>query len=118
MPRAHGGGPSRFLLAPARCPLDCLLRRRGRAYRQYSRHCDRYRSRSSFQRSGKGASLWCLASDPQARQRGIGEALVRRLAEHFLARGASHLDLSVLHDNVPAIRLYEKLGFKRVPFLP
>ncbi|MAM10149.1 MAG: N-acetylglutaminylglutamine synthetase [Rhizobiaceae bacterium] len=64
----------------------------------------------------KGASLWCLASDPQARQRGIGEALVRRLAEHFLARGASHLDLSVLHDNVPAIKLYEKLGFKRVPF--
>ncbi|MEO2039083.1 MAG: N-acetylglutaminylglutamine synthetase [Martelella sp.] len=64
----------------------------------------------------KGSSLWCLASDPQARQRGIGEALVRRLAEHFLARGASYLDLSVLHDNDPAIRLYEKLGFKRVPF--
>lgn len=63
----------------------------------------------------RGASLWCLASDPQARHRGIGEALVRRLAEHFMARGAAYLDLSVLHDN-PAIRLYEKLGFKRVPF--
>ncbi|TPW27848.1 N-acetylglutaminylglutamine synthetase [Martelella alba] len=64
----------------------------------------------------KGASLWCLASDPQARHRGIGEALVRRLAEHFIARGAAYLDLSVLHDNDPAIGLYEKLGFRRVPF--
>ncbi|AJY48052.1 GNAT family acetyltransferase [Martelella endophytica] len=63
----------------------------------------------------KGASLWCLASDPQAHHRGIGEALVRRLAEHFIARGAGYLDLSVLHDN-PAIRLYEKLGFRRVPY--
>jgi GNAT-family acetyltransferase (TIGR03103 family) len=40
---------------------------------------------------------------------------VRRLAEHFQARGAAHLDLSVLHDNEQAIRLYEKLGFKRAP---
>ena len=63
----------------------------------------------------KGASLWCLASDPQCAHRGVGEALIRRLAEHFIARGASYLDLSVLHDN-PAIKLYEKLGFKRVPF--
>jgi GNAT-family acetyltransferase (TIGR03103 family) len=63
-----------------------------------------------------GASLWCLAVSPQARQPGIGETLVRRLAEHFKARGASHLDLSVLHDNAEAIGLYEKLGFRRVPF--
>ena len=63
-----------------------------------------------------GASLWCLAVDPQARHPGIGEALVRRLAEYFAARGASWLDLSVLHDNAQAITLYEKLGFKRVPF--
>ena len=62
-----------------------------------------------------GSSLWCLAVDPQARQPGIGEALVRRLAEHFQARGCSFLDLSVLHDNADAIRLYEKLGFSRVP---
>jgi GNAT-family acetyltransferase (TIGR03103 family) len=62
-----------------------------------------------------GASLWCLAVDPQSRHPGIGEMLVRQLAEHFQARGASYLDLSVLHDNDSAIRLYEKLGFRRVP---
>ena len=63
-----------------------------------------------------GASLWCLAVDPQARQPGVGEALVRRLCEYFAARAAAYLDLSVLHDNEQAIALYEKIGFKRVPF--
>jgi ribosomal protein S18 acetylase RimI-like enzyme len=54
--------------------------------------------------------------DPQARSPGVGEELVRRLSEHFKARGASYLDLSVLHDNDQAIALYEKLGFVRIPF--
>ena len=62
-----------------------------------------------------GSSLWCLAVDPQARPPGIGEALVRQLAEVFQARGAQYMDLSVLHDNDKAIALYEKLGFRRVP---
>ncbi|MEJ8570215.1 N-acetylglutaminylglutamine synthetase [Microbaculum marinum] len=70
----------------------------------------------AFEDPEHGSSLWCLAVDPQARQPGVGEALVRRLAEHFAARGAATLDLSVLHDNELAIALYEKLGFERVPF--
>ncbi|MCO5734719.1 N-acetylglutaminylglutamine synthetase [Rhizobium sp. SSA_523] len=63
----------------------------------------------------QGASLWCLAVDPQARHAGIGETLVRRLGEHFKARGSAFMDLSVLHDNHQAIALYEKLGFRRIP---
>jgi len=63
-----------------------------------------------------GCSLWCLAVSPQARFAGIGEALVRRMAEIFKAKGTPHLDLSVLHDNELAIGLYEKLGFERVPY--
>ena len=63
----------------------------------------------------RGSSLWCLAVDPHTAQPGVGEALVRALAEHFKARSASYMDLSVLHDNEPAIALYEKLGFVRVP---
>ncbi|WP_417688168.1 N-acetylglutaminylglutamine synthetase [Roseibium sp.] len=64
----------------------------------------------------KGASLWCLAVSPQARFPGIGEALVRRLAEQFKGRGVPYMDLSVMHDNTQAIALYEKLGFDRVPY--
>lgn len=63
-----------------------------------------------------GSSLWCLAVAPQASQPGIGEALVRRLAEHFRTQGLAYMDLSVMHDNLQAIALYEKLGFRRVSF--
>jgi len=69
----------------------------------------------AFQDPEGGASLWCLAVDPQACPPGIGEALLRQLAEHYAARGRSFMDLSVLHDNAQAIALYEKLGFQRVP---
>ncbi|MFP4635753.1 MAG: N-acetylglutaminylglutamine synthetase [Nitriliruptoraceae bacterium] len=62
-----------------------------------------------------GASLWCLAVDPQTPRPGVGRALVRVLAERFQARGRAYLDLSVVHDNDPAIGLYEDLGFERVP---
>jgi len=64
----------------------------------------------------QGSSLWCLSVSPQARFPGIGEALVRRLAEVFKGKGVPHMDLSVLHDNDLAIGLYEKLGFARVPY--
>lgn len=70
----------------------------------------------AFNDPENGSSLWCLAVDQQAAQPGIGEALVRRLAEHFQARGAAYMDLSVLHNNSQAIALYEKVGFVRVPF--
>ncbi|HEX6329199.1 MAG TPA: N-acetylglutaminylglutamine synthetase [Jiangellaceae bacterium] len=62
-----------------------------------------------------GASLWCLAVDPQSATPGVGESLVRVLSERYIGRGRAHLDLSVMHDNAPAIRLYKKLGFRRVP---
>ncbi|WP_084327258.1 N-acetylglutaminylglutamine synthetase [Salinarimonas rosea] len=68
----------------------------------------------AFNDPEKGSSLWCLAVDPQATQPGVGEALVRALAELFKARGAAFMDLSVMHDNEHAISLYEKLGFERL----
>ncbi len=62
-----------------------------------------------------GSSLWALAVDPQTTHPGVGEALVSHLLEHYATRERAFLDLSVLHDNKQAIRLYEKLGFARVP---
>ncbi|RDL47285.1 Cyanophycin synthetase [Ensifer sp. M14] len=67
-----------------------------------------------FDDPDRGASLWCLAVHPHARQPGIGERLVCKLAEHFQARGLSYVDLSVMHDNALAIKLYEKLNFRRM----
>lgn len=71
--------------------------------------------RYAFDDPENGSSLWSLAVDPQARHPGIGEALVRRLVERYKARGRTFLDLSVMHDNVEAQALYEKLGFRRIP---
>ena len=71
--------------------------------------------KSAFGDPERGASLWALAVDPQASVPGIGQALVRHLAEHYQARGRAYMDLSVMHDNTQAIRLYQKLGFERVP---
>lgn len=70
---------------------------------------------NAFKDPENGSSLWSLAVDPQAPYPGIGEAMVRHLAEHFAARGRAYMDLSVMHDNDQAIGLYEKLGFQRVP---
>ncbi|MBN2192435.1 MAG: N-acetylglutaminylglutamine synthetase [Polyangiaceae bacterium] len=69
----------------------------------------------AFEDPENGASLWALAVDPRARHPGVGRALVTHLAEHYIARGRSLLDLSVMHDNQLAIALYEKLGFQRIP---
>ena len=71
--------------------------------------------KTAFGDPERGTSLWALAVEPQAKVSGIGQALVRQLAEHYQARGRTYMDLSVLHDNTAAIRLYRKLGFERVP---
>lgn len=62
-----------------------------------------------------GCSLWSLAVDPQCLRHGIGLALVAELARRYRQQGRQYMDLSVMHDNVEAIRLYQKLGFERVP---
>jgi len=68
----------------------------------------------AFDDPEKGSSLWALAVDPQARHPGVGQAIVRHMAEYFIGRGRSYLDLSVMHNNREAIRLYERLKFERI----
>ena len=67
---------------------------------------------TAFHDPENGSSLWCLAVDPHCTRPGVGEVLVRHLVEHFMSRGLSYLDLSVLHDNRQAKSLYAKLGFR------
>jgi len=68
----------------------------------------------AFNDPGQGSSLWALAVDPQTEYPGVGETLTRQLAEYFKTLGRHYMDLSVMHDNRYAIRLYEKLGFRRI----
>jgi GNAT-family acetyltransferase (TIGR03103 family) len=62
-----------------------------------------------------GSSLWCLVVDAQTGLVGTGPTLIEQLASEFTQRGRKFMDLSVLHTNEHAIRLYEKLEFKQVP---
>ena len=64
-----------------------------------------------------GSSLWSLAVDLGTARPGVGSALTRTLAAAMATRGRRFLDLSVMHDNAGAIKLYESLGFRRVPVL-
>ena len=54
----------------------------------------------------------CVA--PEARRRGIAEALMTELERRLIPRGAERITLEVRASNVPAIRLYQKLGYAQV----
>jgi GNAT-family acetyltransferase (TIGR03103 family) len=69
----------------------------------------------AFDDAENGSSLWALAVDPQAGLPGVGRALVSFLADHFQARGRDFMDLSVMYDNEAVIKLYDKMGFQRIP---
>lgn len=64
-----------------------------------------------------GCSLWALAVDPQAEYPGVGRALVHHVCRHYQERSRQWLDLSVMHDNESAIRLYQQIGFEKVAVL-
>ncbi len=59
-----------------------------------------------------------LAVAPQARKRGIAQALVHELMQVLHSHGIESLTLEVRRSNAPAISLYTKLGFETVGIRP
>jgi len=64
------------------------------------------------------ARLYSLAVAHTARGRGVGEALVRAVERAAQAHGCTRLRLEVRQDNAGAIRLYERLGYRRFGAYP
>jgi GNAT superfamily N-acetyltransferase len=58
----------------------------------------------------RGLWLEDLFVDPALRGRGIGQALLRRIAALAVERDCARMEWSVLDWNEPAIRFYESLG--------
>jgi N-acetylglutamate synthase len=58
------------------------------------------------------AGLFCMATRPEARGRGVATAMARHGAGWAAGHGARHLYLQVEEDNRPALRLYTRLGFR------
>ena len=65
-------------------------------------------------RENGSAKLMRIVLAPEARGRGLGEALVRELVRvGFEELGLNRLDLHVFPFNGQAIRCYERVGFRR-----
>ena len=62
-----------------------------------------------------GLFLEDLYVQPEARGHGIGKALLVRLAQIAVARGAGRFDWNVLDWNEPAIGFYKRLGAELLP---
>jgi ribosomal-protein-alanine N-acetyltransferase len=60
------------------------------------------------------AEILTLAVHPKARRTGVASALMLEAARLAHARGAGAIFLEVDADNLPALSLYESLGFARV----
>jgi ribosomal protein S18 acetylase RimI-like enzyme len=67
-----------------------------------------------FRKGSEVARLYSLATQPEARGKGVGSALLEAAAHAGRRRGCRRLRLEVRTDNALAIRLYERLGFRRI----
>jgi ribosomal protein S18 acetylase RimI-like enzyme len=63
--------------------------------------------------SGVRAHLDDVVVDQAFRGRGVGEALVRAALDHARAGGARSIELTSRQERQAAIRLYERIGFRR-----
>ena len=63
---------------------------------------------------GERAEVVSVTVDPAERGKGIASALLTGTRRRLLLRGVSRFCLMVKTSNLPAIRLYEKFGFRRL----
>jgi ribosomal protein S18 acetylase RimI-like enzyme len=68
-----------------------------------------------FRRGAKAARLYSIAIAHPARGKGLGSALLDAVEREARKRGRSAMGLEVRTDNLPAIALYEKRGYRRGP---
>ncbi|MFK2902450.1 GNAT family N-acetyltransferase [Dyella ginsengisoli] len=67
-----------------------------------------------YRKGSRVARLYSLASRPEARGKGVGSALLATVEQAARQRGCRELRLEVRLDNASAIRLYERLGYRRL----
>ncbi len=65
-------------------------------------------------RRGWTSRLAGMAVVPEARQSGVGKALMAQLLAEAKARGERTMVLEVIEQNAPAVRLYEGCAFQKV----
>jgi ribosomal protein S18 acetylase RimI-like enzyme len=58
------------------------------------------------------AGVFCMATRPEDRRRGVATAVLQHGAAWAADQGARRLYLQVEEENLPALRLYQRLGFQ------
>ena len=58
------------------------------------------------------AHITTIAISPEFKRKKVGEALLRQILEDCYKNGIKYITLEVRVSNIPAIKLYEKYGFK------
>jgi len=77
-----------------------------------------YLSLKGVREGGTAAEVGIAIMDPDFRGRGLGTEALNQAAEYaFRELEVTHLVLTVFPDNTPAIRSYEKIGFKTTEVL-
>jgi ribosomal-protein-alanine acetyltransferase len=71
-----------------------------------------------FRRNTRIARIYSIVVAPSARGMGIGRRLLTRAERVARERGCIRIRLEVRMDNIPALRLYESLGFEDIKILP
>ena len=61
-----------------------------------------------------GGDIMTVATEPELRGKGIGKKLVLAAVERLQEKHLGYLTLEVRPSNLPAIALYESLGFREV----
>jgi len=93
-------------LAAPRPPFECLLAERDGTPAGFALFFQSY----STWRGRPGVYLEDLFVDEAHRRRGVGTALLRRLAALAVERGCARLEWAVLDWNEPAMAFYRTLG--------
>ena len=70
-----------------------------------------------FRKGSKVARLYSIASLPEARGKGVGTALIEAVEALARQRRCHSLRLEVHTDNQSAMRLYERMGYRRIGFI-
>jgi ribosomal protein S18 acetylase RimI-like enzyme len=73
---------------------------------------------SKFASSRHKVILWGTFVSPRFRGRGLGRQLVERAIAHARSNGVRRVNLTVYVPNVPAVALYEGLGFEQCGIEP
>ena len=66
-----------------------------------------------FQNYNHHAYLGFMYVKPEYRGKGVGQKIMEGLMQWSRSKGIRQVRLDVYHDNIPAVRAYEKAGFQK-----